>query len=76
MGEYFEGSLIATHILKEAGIPVSVKAATERRGNVLAKMGADRVVFPERDIGRRLAHLISNEAVIDLLEVPRGFVVT
>jgi len=75
MGEDFEGALIATHILKEAGIPVSVKAATERRGNVLAKMGADRVVFPERDIGRRLAHLISNEAVIDLLELPRGFVV-
>lgn len=75
MGEDFEGALIATHILKEAGIPVSVKASTERRGNVLAKMGADRVVFPERDIGRRLAHLISNEAVIDLLELPQGFVV-
>lgn len=75
MGEDLEGALIATHIIKEAGILVSVKASTERRGNVLTKMGADRVVFPERDIGRRLAHLISNDSVIDLLELPQGFVV-
>lgn len=75
MGEDFEGTLIATHVLKEAGIPVSVKASSLRRGNVLTKMGADRVVYPERDIGRRLAHLISNDAVIDLLELPQGFVV-
>ncbi|SHK69045.1 potassium channel family protein [Desulforamulus aeronauticus] len=75
IGQEFEGALIATHILKEAGIPVSVKASSERRGNVLSKMGADRVVFPERDIGRRLAHIISNDTVIDLLELPQGFVV-
>ncbi|GAB6181376.1 TrkA family potassium uptake protein [Desulfotomaculum defluvii] len=75
MGEDLEGALIATHIIKEAGIPVSVKTSTERRGSVLTKMGADRVVFPERDIGRRLAHLISNNSVIDLLELPQGFIV-
>lgn len=75
MGEDFEGTLIATHVLKEAGIPVSVKAGSERRGNVLSKIGADRVVFPERDMGRRLANLISNEGHIDILELPRGFVV-
>lgn len=75
MGTDFEGALIATHVLKEAEVSVSVKAGTERRGNVLLKMGADRVVFPERDIGRRLAQLISNDAIIDLLELPQGFVV-
>jgi len=75
MGEDFEGTLIATHVLKEAGIPVSVKAASERKGSVLAKIGADRVVFPERDMGRRLAQLISNDATIDILELPQGFIV-
>ena len=75
MGEDFEGTLIATHVLKEAGIRVSVKAANQRRGNVLKKMGADRVVFPEREMGQRLAQLISNEAVIDILDLPQGFVV-
>lgn len=75
MGEDFEGTLIATHILKEAGIRVSVKAGSVRKGNVLEKMGADRVVFPERDMGRRLAQFISSDGVIDLLELPQGFIV-
>lgn len=75
MGEDFEGTLMATHVLKEAGVPVSVKASSQRRGNVLLKMGADRVIFPERDMGKRLAQLISNDAVIDVLELPKGFVV-
>ncbi|WP_347491096.1 potassium channel family protein [Desulfoscipio sp. XC116] len=75
MGTDFEGALIATSILKDAGVKVSVKAPNQRRGVVLEKMGADRVVFPERDMGRRLAHVISTEAEIDMLELPRGFVV-
>jgi len=75
MGEDFEGTLIATHVLKEAGIRVSVKAANQRRGNVLKKMGADRVIFPEREMGQRLAQLISNDTVMDILDLPQGFVV-
>jgi len=75
MGSDFEGTLIATSILKEAGIKVSVKASSRRRGNVLEKMGADKIVFPERDMGRRLAHSISAESEIDFLELPQGFVV-
>ncbi|MFA7467826.1 MAG: TrkA family potassium uptake protein [Desulfotomaculaceae bacterium] len=75
MGSDFEGTLIATNILKEAGVKVSVKAASGRRGNVLEKMGADKIVFPERDMGRRLAHSISAESEIDILELPQGFVV-
>ncbi|HBX22032.1 MAG TPA: TrkA family potassium uptake protein [Desulfotomaculum sp.] len=75
MGSDFEGTLIATSILKEAGIKISVKASSRRRGNVLEKMGADKIVFPERDMGRRLAHSISAESEIDFLELPQGFVV-
>jgi trk system potassium uptake protein TrkA len=75
MGEDFEGAIMATQVLKEAGIRVSVKAANERRGNVLAKIGADRVIFPERDTGRRLAALISHASLVDVFEFPQGFVV-
>ncbi len=75
MGEDFEGTVIATHVLKDAGIFVSVKASSERRGNALLKMGADRVVYPERDMGQRLAQLISNDSSIDMLELPLGFVI-
>ncbi|KAF1085356.1 Ktr system potassium uptake protein A [Sporotomaculum syntrophicum] len=75
MSSDFEGALIATSILKDAGVTVSVKAPSQRRGTVLQKMGADRVVFPERDMGLRLAHAISTEAEIETLELPQGFVV-
>ncbi|MCG8401841.1 MAG: TrkA family potassium uptake protein [Firmicutes bacterium] len=75
MGSDFEGTLIATSILKEAGVTVSVKASTGRRGSVLEKMGADRIIFPERDMGRRLAHQISANSEIDVLELPQGFIV-
>jgi len=71
----FEGALIATSILKDAGVTVSAKAQNLRRGSVLQKMGADRIVFPERDMGLRLAHVISTEAEIGTLELPQGFVV-
>lgn len=75
MGQDLEGTLIATHVLKEAGIPVSAKASSERRGNILEKMGVDRIFFPERDTGRRLAKFIANNRVVDILELPQGFVV-
>lgn len=75
MGTDFEGTLIATSVLKEAGVKVSVKASSRRRGSVLEKMGADRIVFPERDMGRRLAHVISADSDIDILELPQGFIV-
>ncbi|KAB2953319.1 TrkA family potassium uptake protein [Heliorestis acidaminivorans] len=75
LGADFEGALVSTHILKEAGVRVSVKASNERRGSVLEKMGAENVVYPERDIGLRLAQMISTESKIDILEMPQGFVV-
>jgi len=75
MGQDLEATLIATHILKEAGIPVSAKASSERRGKILEKLGVERVLFPERDTGRRLAKLISNDRVVDIMELPQGFVV-
>jgi len=71
----FEGALIATHIIKEAGIPVYVKAANARRGSILTKMGVDQVIFPEHDSGRRLAKFIDNSSAIDMLELPHGYVV-
>ncbi len=74
-GEDFEATLMATQILKEANIRVSVKTTSDRRGSILAKLGADRVILPERDMGLRLAQQISSEAEIDVLDLPQGFTV-
>lgn len=75
IGEDFEASLMATQVLKEANITVSVKAASQRQANVLLKLGADRIVFPERDMGLRLAQQLSTESEIDVLELPQDFIV-
>ncbi len=62
-----ESSILITLMLKELGVPrVVAKAATELHGKVLARVGADRVIFPERDMGVRVAHSLVTERVLDL----------
>lgn len=56
IGESFEGSILATILAKEAGIPyVIAKAQNELHETILRKVGADVVVHPEKEMGRRLA---------------------
>ncbi|MDD4802563.1 MAG: TrkA family potassium uptake protein [Syntrophomonas sp.] len=75
MGNDFEGTLLATNIIIEAGIPMYTKATTDRRGNILKKMGVDQVIFPERDSGRRVAYYINNSHALDILDLPQGYMV-
>ena len=54
--ENLEGSIMATLAAKEAGIPyVLCKAHNKRDAEVLRKVGADAVVFPEKEMGKRIA---------------------
>ncbi len=54
--ENLEGSIMATLAAKEAGIPyVLCKAHNKRYAEVLRKVGADAVVFPEKEMGERIA---------------------
>jgi trk system potassium uptake protein TrkA len=69
-----EASIFATMALKELGVPnVIVKAGTRLHGSILAKAGADRVVFPEREMGQRVAHSFSVRDVVDYLDVAPDF---
>lgn len=66
----FEASLLVTLHLKEAGVGrVVAKAANEVHGKILAKIGADTVVFPEKDMGERLAFSLISGSVIDHIEL-------
>lgn len=59
-GSQLESSVLATLVLKRLGVPsVIAKATSELHGEVLKRVGADRVVFPERDAGVRLAHTLA-----------------
>ena len=69
-----DASIFATMALKNLGVGhVIAKAATELHGAILERVGADRVVYPEREMGIRVAHAIGISKVIDYLDVAPRF---
>ena len=60
--------------LKELGAKrIIAKAQDEFHGRMLEKLGADQVLFPERDMGRRIAHNLVSGNIIDYLELSPEF---
>ena len=69
-----EASIFATMALKNLGVGhVIAKAATALHGKILERVGADRVVYPEREMGTRVAHSLGIPSVIDYLDVAPRF---
>ncbi len=67
-------SILATLTLRDLGCKLIIaKAANEQHGRILERVGADRVVFPERDTGVRVAHTFAAAAVLDYLYLGPGF---
>lgn len=65
-----QDSVLAVALLKEAGIEMVIaKALDELHGRVLQKVGADRVVFPEREMGARVAKGLALPHVNELMEL-------
>ncbi len=55
---------------KELGVKfVVAKAQNELHGKVLYKIGADRVVFPEREMGIRIAKNLVSDNILDYIEL-------
>lgn len=74
ISESVEASVFAVMALKELGVGnVIAKAGSRLHGTILAKAGADRVVFPEREMGQRVAHSFSVRDVVDYLDVADDF---
>ncbi|ANZ33697.1 potassium channel family protein [Staphylococcus carnosus] len=70
IGENIQTSTLTTLILKELGVKkVIAKAQNDYHAKILNKIGADLVVHPERDMGRRIAHNIASASVLDYLEL-------
>lgn len=68
-----ESSVLSTVILKELGVKhVVAKAVSEIHGKVLERVGADQVVFPERDMGTRVAHNLVSGNLVEYLELAPG----
>lgn len=73
IGSNIEASTLALANCKDLGIPlVYAKASSELHGKILLKLGADQVIYPDRDSAHRLAHTIMSGGAFDLLEVSEG----
>lgn len=70
IGEDIQSSILTTLILKEMDVQkVVVKAQNALHGKVLYKIGADKVVYPERDMGIRVVHSLISPNILDIIEL-------
>jgi trk system potassium uptake protein len=70
IGENMEASILATANLKELGVPfVVARAMSKLHGRVLERIGADRIIEPERDMGAQVARTMSSPAVMDYVDL-------
>ncbi|EGL35654.1 TrkA family potassium uptake protein [Parvimonas micra] len=70
IGSDYKTSIIATVEAKELGIPKIIAKATDSvQAMVLRKIGADRVIIPEKDMGVRVANNISNSNILDSINL-------
>lgn len=69
IGLNVQDNILATLFLKELGVPyVIAKAQDEQFGKVYSKIGADRVVYPERDMGQRVGQNLLSSNLIDYIK--------
>lgn len=74
IGDNIQASILTTLLLKEMDVEnVCVKAKNSYHHKVLEKIGADKVVHPETDMGKRIAQQLSDENVIDYIELSDKF---
>lgn len=74
IGDNLSSSVLAVMNLKELGVPYVVcKAHDETHRRVLEKLGADRVVIPEKEQAVRLAKSLSTPNVLDYIELSEDY---
>jgi trk system potassium uptake protein TrkA len=74
IGTDVQASILATYALVDLAIPrIWAKAITVEHGAILQRVGAHKVVFPERDMGTRVARTMVGRT-IDYLEIAENFV--
>ncbi len=70
IGNDLEANILITLMLKEMGVKyVVTKAQTALHGKVLKKIGADKIIYPEKDMGVRLAHNLVTSNFMDYIEL-------
>lgn len=74
IGHALETSVLIIMQLKEMGVPfVMAKAATNLEGRILHKVGADKVIFPDREMGIRVGNQIMNDNYFEAIELSERY---
>ncbi len=74
IGDSLAASVMATMNLQELGVPKIVcKAKDDAHRRVLEKLGADRVVIPEKEVADRLAHSLASANVLEYIELSTDY---
>ena len=77
IGSDIQASILVTVLMKDLGIPYIVtRAISELHANAMERVGADKVVYPEQEMGRRLAHIGFEAGVLDYMEVAPNYGIT
>ncbi len=73
IGSDVEASILTASVLLKLGIPnIWAKAVSDPHGEILERLGIKHVVYPEKDMGKRVAHLVRG-AMQDYLEIGDNF---
>jgi trk system potassium uptake protein TrkA len=74
IGSAVEASVLSTILLKKLGVPyVIARADNELHGSILEKIGADKVVYPEQEMGARVAQMITLAEVSYYMPLVPGY---
>ena len=75
IGSDMEASILSTAALADKGVKnIWAKAITTQHGRILHRVGANEVVYPEQQMGQRVARVVSGQ-VLDYFMVDEGFVI-
>jgi trk system potassium uptake protein TrkA len=70
IGEDMEAGILATANLKEMGVPyVVARAMSKLHARVLERVGADRIIEPEKEMGAQVARTMASPAVMDYVDL-------
>ena len=77
IGSDIQASILVTVLLKSMNIPFIIARSTNQlHGDTLDRIGADRVIYPEQETGRRLAHVEFDSGVIDYMDITPNYGIT
>lgn len=76
IGDDIQASILTSILLKELDVrKVVTKALSELHGKVLQKIGVDRVIYPERDMGIRVANQLVSPNLLDYIELSKQYTI-